>query len=174
MIAVRDRLSAIERAIEELHQQGIQHPNTEEKALTGHASVDASFSTVPLDSPTSKGSQRSVSSSPVREAWWLGGNKHHASVDVPSPASSSGASTPGPLLSDGSSFYSSVASCEYEARRFRCHEVREVPRRHWLSPLYKREQGKTSVTGGISIENVHGNIGKLTVEGPHMTRRERN
>lgn len=109
---------------------------------------ETSFSSIPLSS-ASAGTSGAVATqhsepSPDREAWWLGDNYRAVEDDA---MTSSDVSTPRSFGSEGSSFYSSEASCESEPDKYRRRGAREVPRRHWLSPLYRRRK-ETEIAAG--------------------------
>ncbi|TFY57635.1 hypothetical protein EVJ58_g6899 [Rhodofomes roseus] len=120
-----------------------------EGSVNASKSEDASFSTIPLDgsSISTNGDDYrrarkatpacDIPSSPVSEAWWCNNSGSSASGDLPSSTSSS-VSTPGSFFSDCSSCWPSEASSGDWPRGVK--RVREEPRRHWLSPFYKREQ----------------------------------
>ncbi|KAH9916518.1 uncharacterized protein B0H18DRAFT_1038119, partial [Fomitopsis serialis] len=98
----------------------------------------------------------------VREAWWCSNDGHNASDDSPSPTSNSSVSTSSSFSSECSSCLSSEEPFDGKSRNVRC--VREEPRRHWLSPLYKRRKGSEAAYG-VSSPYMDRSFRELEVEG---------
>ena len=133
MAAIRERLSKVEGVIEQLHRRGIQHPG-----FSGTPG-DGSFSAISLGSGSKRDSRGSMRRR-EREAWWHGGS------DSDPPPTRSTLSSPhssvwydNPLSSEDSG--SSSGSGVHGARRNGSFgsDSRSLPRRHWLSPLYRRD-----------------------------------
>lgn len=151
MAAIRERLSKVEGVIAQLHKQGIQHPGFADTPEGG------SCSSISLGSRGREEDSRGSVRYSEREAWWHGGS------DSDPPPSRSTLSSPHSSVwydhswsSEGSG--SGSGSCVDVARGHRRHasDSDSLPRRHWLSPLYRRDVVANPVTIGTLMLDASG------------------